>query len=112
MKKDHPDARICLHRALRRQEAGGQPANLSGRDVDYVLTFEELQGMFDAKNIDFATLEADPEDGLNEGTAMGRGFAVGGGVAAAVVEAIKHIDPDPGGHRSSTATACGSAGRC
>ena len=33
------------------------------------------------------------EDGLNEGTSMGRGFAVGGGVAAAVVEAIKHIDP-------------------
>ena len=25
---------------------------------------------------------------------MGRGFAVGGGVAAAVVEAIRHIDPD------------------
>ena len=25
---------------------------------------------------------------------MGRGFAVGGGVAAAVVEAIQHIDPD------------------
>ena len=25
---------------------------------------------------------------------FGRGFAVGGGVAAAVVEAIKHIDPD------------------
>ena len=49
--------------------------------------------MFDAKNIDFTTLEADPEDGLNEGTSMGRGFAVGGGVAAAVVEAIKHIDP-------------------
>ena len=61
--------------------------------MDYVLTFEELQGMFDAKNIDFTTLEADPEDGLNEGTSMGRGFAVGGGVAAAVVEAIKHIDP-------------------
>ena len=50
--------------------------------------------MFDAKDIDFKTLEADPEDGLNEGTAMGRGFAVGGGVAAAVVEAIRHIDPD------------------
>ena len=67
--------------------------------------------MFDAKNIDFTTLEADPEDGLNEGTSMGRGFAVGGGVAAAVVEAIKHIDP-PGRYRSSTATACGSARRC
>ena len=25
VKKDHPNARICLYRALRRQEAGGQP---------------------------------------------------------------------------------------
>ena len=50
--------------------------------------------MFDAKDIDFKTIEADPADGMDEGTAMGRGFAVGGGVAAAVVEAIRHIDPD------------------
>ena len=62
--------------------------------VDCVLTFEELQGMFDAKEIDFKTLEADPADGMDEGSGFGRGFAVGGGVAAAVVEAIKHIDPD------------------
>ena len=58
-----------------------------------MLTFEELQGMFDAKDIDFATLEADPADGLEEGSGFGRGFAVGGGVAAAVVEAVRHIDP-------------------
>ena len=32
--------------------------------------------------------------GMDEGSGFGRGFAVGGGVAAAVVEAIKHIDPD------------------
>ena len=63
-------------------------------DVDFVLTFEELLGMFDAKEIDFKTLEADPADGMDEGSGFGRGFAVGGGVAAAVVEAIKHIDPD------------------
>ena len=50
--------------------------------------------MFDAKEIDFAAIEADPADGMDEGTGMGRGFAVGGGVAAAVVEAIKHIAPD------------------
>ena len=31
---------------------------------------------------------------MDEGSGVGRGFAVGGGVAAAVVEAIKHIDPD------------------
>lgn len=92
VKKDHPDARICFIGpcAAKKLEANRKSVR---SDVDYVLTFEELQGMFDAKNIDFTTLEADPEDGLNEGTSMGRGFAVGGGVAAAVVEAIKHIDP-------------------
>ena len=31
-------------------------------DVDFVLTFEELQGMFDAKDIDFATLVPDEGD--------------------------------------------------
>ena len=31
---------------------------------------------------------------MDAGSGMGRGVAVGGGVAAAVVEAIKHIDPD------------------
>ena len=63
-------------------------------DVDFVLTFEEMLGIFDAADIDFTKLRANPEDEMEEGTGMGRGFAVGGGVAAAVVEAVKHIDPD------------------
>ena len=50
--------------------------------MDFVLTFEELQGMFEAKEIDFETIE--PMYDLNEGTAAGRGFAVSGGVAGAV----------------------------
>ena len=50
--------------------------------------------MFDAKEIDFATIEeASDMSGYEHGTGMGRGFAVSGGVAAAVVEAVKHIDP-------------------
>ena len=61
-------------------------------DVDFVLTFEELQGMFEAKEVDFETIE-ELED-LNEGTAAGRGFAVSGGVAKAVAEMIKENDPD------------------
>ena len=41
--------------------------------------------MFDAKDIDFATLEPDECDtDFEHGTGAGRGFAVGGGVAAAV----------------------------
>ena len=93
VKKDHPDARICFIGpcAAKKLEANRKSVR---SDVDFVLTFEELLGMFDAKEIDFKTLEADPADGMDEGSGFGRGFAVGGGVAAAVVEAIKHIDPD------------------
>ena len=61
-------------------------------DVDFVLTFEELQGMFDAKGVNFETIE--PLSDLNEGSASGRGFAVAGGVAGAVERMIKENDPD------------------
>ena len=63
-------------------------------DVDFVLTFEELMGMFEAREVDFDSLEVDPADDFNKASADGRGFAVGGGVAQAVVNAIKKMDPD------------------
>ena len=49
--------------------------------------------MFDAKDIDFTQIEGDPADDMVEGTAMGRGFAVGGGVAAAVAQLIGEKEP-------------------
>jgi len=61
-------------------------------DVDFVLTFEELQGMFEAKEINFETIE--PMYDLNEGTAAGRGFAVSGGVAGAVEKLICQTNPE------------------
>ncbi len=61
-------------------------------DVDFVLTFEELQGMFEAKEINFETIE--PLSDLNEGSAAGRGFAVSGGVAGAVENVIRQTDPE------------------
>ena len=61
-------------------------------DVDFVLTFEELMGMFEAKEIDFASIP--DSEGLNEGTAAGRGFAVAGGVAQAVADLVKKEHPD------------------
>ena len=92
VKKDHPNARICFIGpcAAKKLEANRKSVR---SDVDYVLTFEELQGMFDAKEIDFAAIEADPADDMSEGTGMGRGFAVGGGVAKAVVNVIQHRYP-------------------
>lgn len=60
-------------------------------DVDFVLTFEELMGMFEAKEIDFDSLP--DSEGLNEGTSAGRGFAVAGGVAKAVTDLAKEQNP-------------------
>ena len=59
--------------------------------VDFVLTFEEVQGMFDAKNVNFKELpDGEP---LKQASSDGRGFAVSGGVAAAVVKAVNRMDP-------------------
>lgn len=61
--------------------------------VDFVLTFEEVAGMFEARGVSFDFL---PDDGelLKEASSDGRGFAAAGGVAAAVVKAAKRIAPD------------------
>ena len=93
VKKQNPAARICFIGpcAAKKLEANRRSVR---SDVDFVLTFEELQGMFDAKDIDFAQIEGEAANGMEQGSAAGRGFAVGGGVAAAVVEAISHIDPE------------------
>ena len=93
VKKQHPEARICFIGpcAAKKLEANRKSVR---SDVDFVLTFEELLGMFDAKEIDFKKIEGDENGSMEAGSSMGRGFAVTGGVAEAVVEVIKHIDPD------------------
>ena len=93
VKKDHPDARVVFIGPCSAKKLEANRRTIRS-DVDFVLTFEEMLGIFDAADIDFTKLRANPEDEMDEGTGMGRGFAVGGGVAAAVVEAVKHIDPD------------------
>ena len=93
VKKDHPDAKTVFIGPCSAKKLEANRRTIRS-DVDFVLTFEEMLGIFDAADIDFAKLHVNPEDEMDEGTGMGRGFAVGGGVAAAVVEAIKHIDPE------------------
>ena len=54
--------------------------------VDAVLTFEELQALFDSRDIDITTLDEDvPEDA----SYFGRIFARSGGLSDAVAEALK-----------------------
>ncbi len=61
-------------------------------DVDFVITFEELSGIFDAKNIDFSKYEG--EKSLHQATGAGRGYAVAGGVAKAIEKCINAYYPD------------------
>ncbi len=49
--------------------------------------------MFEAKDVDFEALDSD-ETPLSFSSADGRGFAVSGGVAKAVVNAISTLDPE------------------
>ena len=60
-------------------------------DVDFVLTFEETMGIFKAKkiNFDYLTFEED-----EKASGDGRNFAVTNGVAQAVLECVKKIDPN------------------
>ena len=63
-------------------------------DVDFVLTFEELAGIIEAKDVDTSLLEVDEAEALHAASAAGRGFAQSGGVAKAVADKIKEWHPD------------------
>ena len=49
--------------------------------------------MFEARQVRFADIPKEEEVPLTEATGAGRGFAVTGGVAGAVAEVIRQLDP-------------------
>ena len=91
VKKEHPNAKVVFIGpcAAKKLEASRKSVR---SDVDFVLTFEETYGMFTAKGVDFNTLKEKPLE--DKTTAAGRGFAVMGGVAQAVVTASKTLAPE------------------
>ena len=94
MKQADPDARMCFIGpcAAKKLEASRRTVR---SDVDFVLTFEELAGIIEAKDLDLDNLEVDPaEMDLCYASAAGRGFAQSGGVAKAVADKIKEWRPD------------------
>ena len=91
MKKDFPGCKVVFVGPCAAKKLEAIRADIRS-DVDFVLTFEELQGMFEAKEIDFEKLEG--EIPLNEGSASGRGFAVAGGVAKAVSDLVSREHPE------------------
>lgn len=91
IKKNDPDAMVCFIGpcAAKKLEASRRSIR---SDVDFVLTFEEVMGMFTGKGVNLTNAPAD--ETMNEGTAAGREFAVGGGVAKAVKNLINKTHPE------------------
>ena len=90
MKKNNPGCKVVFVGPCAAKKLEAIRANIRS-DVDFVLTFEELMGMFEAKEIDWENLEE--SEGLNEASGSSRGFAVAGGVARAVTELVNMEHP-------------------
>ena len=91
IKEEHPDASVVFIGpcASKKLEASRRTVR---SDVDFVITFEELVGMFEAKGIKLEEIE--PQDEMQDATGAGRGYGVAGGVAAAIEECIREYYPD------------------
>lgn len=93
VKKENPDAFIAFIGPCSAKKLEASRKSVRSH-VDFVLTFEELMGMFEAKDVKFEDISDEEAVLLNEGTAAGRGFAMSGGVAQAVADVIRQLDPD------------------
>ena len=91
MKKQYPGCKVVFVGPCAAKKLEAIRVDIRS-DVDFVMTFEELMGMFEAKEVDFDTIEE--ADVLNEGTGAGRYFAVAGGVAKAVTDLVHESHPD------------------
>ena len=91
IKQEHPDADVVFIGpcASKKLEASRRTIR---SDVSFVITFEELLGMFEAKGLLIEELEA--MDQMEDATGAGRGYGVAGGVASAIEDCIKTYYPD------------------
>lgn len=91
IKEDYPDASVVFIGpcASKKLEASRRTVR---SDVDFVITFEELAGMFEAKGIMLE--EVNTADKMEDATGAGRGYGVAGGVANAIEECIREYYPE------------------
>lgn len=90
IKKEHPNAKVVFVGPCAAKKLEAMRRSVRS-DVDFVITFEELQAMFDAKGIDLTKYEA--ESSFHNATGAGRGYAVAGGVAQAIEKCIQEYYP-------------------
>ena len=93
VRRRHPNAKIVFVGPCSAKKLEAQRKSVRS-EVDFVLTFEEMAGMMEAREIDYLKLEDDNTSDFSTASADGRGFAVAGGVANAVVNVIRERYPE------------------
>lgn len=91
IKKIDPEAYVCFIGPCISKKLESKESEVE-KVIDYVITFEELMGMFVAKNIEPADIEVDKE--WMDASETARNYAVSGGVAEAVKRRVNEVDPD------------------
>ncbi len=86
----HPDAITVFIGPCQAKKAEAREKDLIG-DVDYVLTFQEIQSIFEAFEIKPEEMEESEKD---HSSRAGRIYARAGGVSEAVERTVKSISPD------------------
>ena len=90
IKKTSEDAKVVFIGPCTAKKAEAQLETVKPY-VDAVLTFEELQALYDSKGIDITTLS---EDVLDNASYFGRIFARSGGLSDAVAQGLKEQNID------------------
>ncbi len=87
VKKHNPDCKVVFIGPCTAKKSEARKESVR-QYVDNVITFEELQALFDAKGV---TLENQPVDVLDNASYYGRIFARTGGLSDAVKEALSEM---------------------
>lgn len=93
IRRSHPHAKIVFVGPCSAKKLEAMRSSVRS-EVDFVLTFEEMAGMMRARDIDYAKLAGEGSSDFEVASADGRAFAVAGGVANAVVNAIHRLEPE------------------
>ena len=91
IKKEHPNSKVvfigpCISKKLEALQDEVKEY------VDFVITYEELMGMFIAKGVEPSEMVVEKD--LEDASSTAREYSLGGGVAKAVVARVKEIDPE------------------
>ena len=93
IKKEHPGCKVAFVGPCAAKKLEAMRRSIRS-DVDYVLTYEEVAGIMDAKGVSFDDIPMEEFLPFNEGSGDGCGFAVSGGVAQAVKNVVARTNPD------------------